>query len=172
MIQVIRRVFAVSFVALCLGAPGATAAEPQGEKGEFPMIPTIAFTSTRANPIPLPGEFALEIYLMDADGTNVRRLTDDTSAEAFAALSPDGKGKIVFDSNRARLPNEPANTSDLFLMNKFGEDQTYLTRGSGASWSPDSKGLAYQRSASATGLPDHPGEPPTRCPAPTGREHG
>jgi TolB protein len=155
MIQILRRVIAVSFAALCLSAPGAGAQDPVGTSAEFPMIPTIAFSSTRDG-------VGLEIYLMDADGTNVRRLTDDTSGEAFAALSPDGKGKIVFDSNRARLPGEPVNTSDLFLMNKFGEDQTYLTRGSGASWSPNSKGLAYQRSASATGLPDHPGERPTR----------
>jgi TolB protein len=162
MVRRLALCFGISFVALFLGVSAASGESPEGNKGEFPLISTIAFTSTRANPIPLPGEFALEIYLMDADGTNVRRLTEDTSAEAFAALSPDGKGKIIFDSNRARLPTEPANTSDLFLMNQFGEDQTYLTRGSGASWSPDSKGLAYQRSASATGLPDNPGQPPTR----------
>jgi hypothetical protein len=29
---------------------------------------------------------------MDADCTNVRRLTENTDGEAFAALSPDGKG--------------------------------------------------------------------------------
>jgi TolB protein len=159
MIRRLALCFGISFVALFLGVSAASGEGPEGNKGEFPLISTIAFTSTRANPIPLPGEFALEIYLMDADGTNVRRLTEDTSAEAFAALSPDGKGRIVFDSNRARLPGEPVNTSDLFLMNKFGEDQTYLTRGSGASWSPDSKGITYQRSASGTGLPTRPGEP-------------
>jgi TolB protein len=140
----------------------AEAAEacPQHESPCFPMIPTIAFTSTRHDPTIPQGE-ALEIYLMDADGTNVRRLTENTDGEAFPALSPDGKGKVVFDSNRARLPTEPLNTSDLFIMNQFGGDQTYLTRGSGASWSPDSKAIAYQRSASGTGLPtrSEPGAP-------------
>jgi TolB protein len=121
-------------------------------------VSMIAFTSTRHNPTVPVGQ-ALEIHLMDADGANVRRLTDNSDGEAFAALSPDGKGRIVFDSNRARLPGEPLNTSDLFIMNQFGEDQTYLTRGSGASWSPDSKAIAYQRSASGTGLPTRPGEP-------------
>src|SRR5262245_61539993 len=92
---------------------------PQHESPCFPMIPTIAFTSTRHDPT-VPAGQALEIYLMDAEGTNVRRLTDNTDGEAFAALSPDGKGRIVFDSNRARLPGEPGNTSDLFIMNRFG----------------------------------------------------
>jgi hypothetical protein len=64
--------FAASFVALCLSAPAAGTDPEEG----FPMISTIAFTSTRDNPT-LFGP-ALEIYLMDADGTNVRRLTERT----------------------------------------------------------------------------------------------
>jgi hypothetical protein len=94
--------FAASFVALCLSVPAA-GTDPEGG---FPMISTIAFTSTRDNPT-LFGP-ALEIYLMDADGTNVRRLTENTTGEAFAALSPDGKGKtssIATDSScRRSLP--------------------------------------------------------------------
>jgi len=128
---------------------------PPHESPCFPLVSTIAFTSTRQDPS-IPVGQALEIYLMNADGTNVRRLTDNTDGEAFAALSPDGKGKIIFDSNRARLPDEPGNTSDLFIMNKFGGEQTYLTRGSGATWSPDSHAIAYQRSASGHGLPMRP----------------
>src|SRR5262245_48645074 len=89
---------------------------------------TIAFASTRDRPSVPRGQSGLEIYLMDADGTNVRRLTDNLDGEAFPALSPDGKGKIVFDSNRARLPGEPVNTSDLFIMNQFGGEPRYLTR--------------------------------------------
>jgi len=128
---------------------------PQHESPCFPLVSTIAFTSTRQDPS-APLDQALEIYLMDADGTNVRRLTENTDGEAFAALSPDGKGKIIFDSNRARGPDEPVNTSDLFIMDKFGGEQTYLTRGSGATWSPDSHAIAYQRSASGHGLPMRP----------------
>ena len=156
MIRHLAQCIAVSLAVVCLSAPAASG-DPK-EKEEFPPISTIAFASTRHDPT-VPAGTALEIYLMDADGTNVRRLTENTDGEAFPALSPDGKGRIVFDSNRLRLPTEPGNTSDLFLMNKFGEDQTYLTRGSGASWSPNSKGIAYQRSASLLGLPVRPGEP-------------
>ena len=82
----------------------------------------------------------LEIYLMNPDGTDARRLTTTApdAASVFAILSPDGK-KIVFDSNRFRLPPpaEPINTSDLFVMNTDGTEQTFLTRGSSATWSSE-----------------------------------
>ena len=43
---------------------------------EWGLASTIAFTSTRDDPTnPNPG-LAAEIYLMDGDGTNPRRLTD------------------------------------------------------------------------------------------------
>jgi Tol biopolymer transport system component len=111
----------------------------------------IAFTSTRDNPTltPLLGG---EIYLMDEEGTNVLRLTENASGEAFANLSPDGK-RIIFDSNRLRAEGEPLNTSDLFLMKTDGREQTVLTRGSSATWSPDGHRIAFHRSASGTALP-------------------
>jgi Tol biopolymer transport system component len=129
-------------------------------------ISTMVFSSTRANPVlGVPGE---EIFSMNADGTNVRRLTFPTNAQRIdanfgGALSQDGKGRIVFDSNRNRAAGEPLNTSDLFLMNQDGTQQTLLTRGSSATWSPNGKRIAFHRSASGTGLPikDDPGAPTT-----------
>jgi Tol biopolymer transport system component len=46
-------------------------------------------------------------------------------------------------------------------MNRFGEDQTFLSRGSSASWAPDSKAIAYHRSASLTGRTIAPTQPGT-----------
>jgi TolB protein len=117
----------------------------------FSPVSTIAFSSTRDNPTGNP-LLAGEIYLMNPDGTNPRRLTENTDGDAFAALSPDGK-KIVFDSNRNRAEGEPLNIGSLFLMSTDGTEQTLLTRGSSATWSPDSKNIAFHASASGTGSP-------------------
>jgi TolB protein len=125
-------------------------------KSEFALESTIAFASSRDNPVLNPFMHdATEIYLMNPDGTNLRRLTDNAATEGFPALSPDGK-KIVFDSNRNRAEGEPVNTSDLFVMNTKGEEQTFLIRGSSATWSPDSKNITFHASASGLGLPIKP----------------
>ena len=92
---------------------------------------------------------------MDGDGTNPRRLTENTAFDGFPALSPDGS-KVVFDSNRRRAEGEPFNTSDLFVMNTDGTEQTLLIRGSSATWSPDGKQIAFHASASGTGRPIKP----------------
>ncbi len=121
---------------------------------------TIAFVSTRHDPTadptvdPQHALLAAEIYLMDGDGTNPRRLTENTAFDGFPSLSPDGR-RIVFDSNRRRAEGEgePFNTSDLFVMNADGTGQTLVTRGSSATWSPDGKQIAFHASASGTGRP-------------------
>jgi TolB protein len=135
----------------CLAGGGAGLSN-----SEFTLESMIVFTSTRDNPVPNPLLVgATEIYLMSPDGSNLQRLTDNTATDAFAAFSPDGK-KIVFDSNRNRAEGEPFNTSDLFVMNTDGSEQMFLTRGSSATWSPDSKNIAFHASASGTGLPTRP----------------
>jgi len=118
----------------------------------------IAFVSTRHDPTldtAADAQRALlgaEIYLMDGDGTNLLRLTENHYFDCFPALSPDGS-RVVFDSNRLRIGGEPFNTSDLFVMNVDGSGQTPLVRGSSATWSPDGKRIAFHASASGTGQP-------------------
>src|SRR5262249_57885445 len=98
------------------------------------LRPAIAFMSTRDN--------NAEIYLIDPDGTNPRRLTNNASGEAFPVLSPDGK-KIVFDSNR--VAGADTTISDLFVMDVAEAldgalgGESHLVRGSSAPWSPDGK---------------------------------
>src|SRR5258708_2343450 len=79
---------------------------------------TIASESNRHDTVGNPG-LTLDIYLMDVDEngmplSDARQLVG-TDSDDLPALSPDGKGRIVFDSNRARAAGEPINTSDLFL---------------------------------------------------------
>ena len=148
--KVIQKIF-VSLTGGLAAFLTVTTAQSQGP--EFQLVSTIAFTSSRDDPTnPFPVVAAGEIYLMNPDGTNLMRLTDNMVGDFFPALSPDGK-KILFDSTRLRLPDEPRNTSDLFLMNTDGTEQTYLIRGSSATWSPDNKNIAFHASASGTGLP-------------------
>jgi TolB protein len=161
-----RKVMLIALAALMLlmvpgglrAAVGATSGSEQGpdtcDPARLPctsLVPTIAFSSTRDDPTGNP-VLAAEIYLMNTDGTNPRRLTQNGDGDAMAALSPDGK-KIAFDSNRDRIEGEPINTSRLFLMNTDGTDQMLLTRGSSAAWSPDGKSIAFHASASGTGSP-------------------
>jgi Tol biopolymer transport system component len=127
------------------------------------VVSTIAFTSTRNNPTasnPRDLLNAAEVYLMDYLGngqfSEPRRVAENLQG-AFPTLSPDGKGKIVFDSNRRRVLGERFNVSDLFLMNHDGTEETFLTRGGSPTWSPvgphgkASKMIAFHASASGTG---------------------
>jgi TolB protein len=137
----------VSSVATVGGARGAVSPCNNGNPPGFHLESTVAFSSTRDNPT--GGANAAEIYLMNPDASNPRRLTDNLSADGFPNLSPDGK-RIVFDSDRL---SGRVNVSDLFLMNADGSGQTFLTRGSSATWSPDCKNIAFHASASGTGTP-------------------
>jgi Tol biopolymer transport system component len=119
-----------------------------GRAATLGMASTIVFTSTRDDPTANPN-FAAEIYRMNGDGTNPRRLTENSDGEAFAALSPDGR-KIVFNSNRDRA-EAPLNPETLYVMNPEGGEQTRLVRGSSGTWSPDSRNIAFHASASGTG---------------------
>ena len=142
---------------------------PNQASQQFELRSTIAFTSNRHNPTGagLPGSNPRdrllnsgEIYLMDGDGANQRRVTNNVSGDGFPTLSPDGK-KILFDSNRLGHVTPPACEStfptcthadnwDLFVMNGDGSDQQHLTRGASSTWAPDGKHIAYHASATGT----------------------
>ncbi|HXW06720.1 MAG TPA: hypothetical protein VD833_15905 [Vicinamibacterales bacterium] len=140
-----RKLVITSFGFVALASPQAPV---------FPLESAIAFVSTRDSPATDPF-VAAEIYLMDGTGNNARRVTFNDDGDGFPALSPNGK-KIVFDSNRLRSDGEPPNTSDIFVMDVDGSGQTFVARGSSASWSPDSKWVAFHASASGNGLPIKP----------------
>ena len=109
----------------------------------------IAFASNMDAPVACPGtartvacEPYTEIYVMDVDGSNVTRLTDNAALDIFPMFSPDG-AKIAFNSRR------DGNT-ELYVMNTDGSEQTRLTNRPGGdsqpSWSPDGRKIAWRSS--------------------------
>jgi Tol biopolymer transport system component len=69
-----------------------------------------------------------EIYLMNTDGTDQKRLTFNTVFDGEPSFSSDG-GKIVFTSTRD-------GNAEIYVMNTDGSNQKQLTN-SGSNSEPD-----------------------------------
>jgi dipeptidyl aminopeptidase/acylaminoacyl peptidase len=88
---------------------------------------------------------AFELFVVAADGSNLRQLTRDPSRlEEFPAWSPDGR-RLAFASTAGE-------NGDLRLMNADGTGVVSLTEGSendnAPSWSPDGSKLVFVRDGS------------------------
>ncbi len=100
----------------------------------------IAFSSTIDGPLPPHGTFG-DIYVMDADGSNRIRLTNDPAGDVSPFWSPDGT-KIGF--TRAI-----GNDFEVWVMDADGSNQINLTNHpardgiAGACWSPDGGKIAF-----------------------------
>src|SRR5262249_47227731 len=92
-----------------------------------------------------------DIWLVDADGSNPRRLTVNVARDFSPRFSPDGKW-IAFTSNRT-------GNNDVFIMPSTGGEPKQLTWFSGADealgWTPDGKGVVISsaRGSNAWGSP-------------------
>ena len=106
----------------------------------------IAFSSSRAHPHVIQGWFTSEIYVMDADGNNPQRLTNNGHDDYSPSWSPDGK-RIIFSSEMAGHFKGGQTTHEIYVMDTDGGNQQRLTENLFndwyPSWSPDGKRIAF-----------------------------
>ena len=92
-----------------------------------------------------------EIYVMNADGSEQKRLTYSQYADSQPRISPDGK-RIVFVSQREL-------NFEIYMMGIDGSDQRNISRASRSSefdpsWSPDGKQIVFSSSRGGEGTQD------------------
>ncbi len=99
----------------------------------------IAFVSER--------DGSREIYVMSADGTNLRRLTNNRANDRDPAWSPDGM-RVAFYSDRE-------GNADIYVMGADGSGLRNLTNHPAndyhPTWSPDGKRLAFNSDREGSG---------------------
>jgi Tol biopolymer transport system component len=102
------------------------------ELGWTPDGKQISFTSLRDN--------NWDVYLMNADGSSLTRLTDNAANDSYPSWSPDGQ-RLAFGSNRS-------GKFQIYFANRDGSDQRQITNDSEGenafpTWSPDGKKIAF-----------------------------
>lgn len=101
------------------------------EEIEFPSPPKIAFSSDR--------DGNEEIYIMNGDGTEQTRITNNPASDGGPDWSPD-RSKIAFVSDRD-------GNEEIYTMNADGTNPTRLTNNNvkdeSPAWSPDGTKIAF-----------------------------
>ena len=117
--RAVNRIIAGIFIALAAAALSGCFPNMMGQQQQ---------QSVKTDPIYSPNGLKIafisthdgdpEIFLMNADGTGLKKLTDNTAVDAAPSWSPDG-GKIVFTSDRS-------GAFELYRMNADGSRQEMI----------------------------------------------
>jgi TolB protein len=87
------------------------------------------------------GLWGAVIYVIDADRTNLTRLSPEGAYDATPAWSPDGR-RIAFENRRHNMSG-----GHIFVMNADGTNRVQLTSNRqpnwSPAWSPDGRRIAY-----------------------------
>jgi Tol biopolymer transport system component len=105
----------------------------------------IVFTSDR--------EGSANLYLMKADGTDVRRLTREMGGDISAKWSPDGK-RIAFSRSGALMVMSADGSDAVRLFEPEPEKTAALCRAGSffGDWSPDGQRLVYYAASVSRGI--------------------
>jgi Tol biopolymer transport system component len=137
-----------------------TASQPEGSDAAGNSGPSwspdgkqIVYTGTGDNVVEDPT--LEEIYVMDGDGGNVKRLTENSAPDFSPAWSPDGK-QIVFSRGSGLQAESPS--AAIYVMDPDGSDQKELYRAKDVllvtpDWSPDGKQIAFTEVSYPAGIP-------------------
>jgi TolB protein len=96
-----------------------------------------------------------EIYVVDADGNGLRRLTHNWKSDGAAMWSPDGRKILFLRSNWVGADV----SGDVYVMNADGTAERNLTRSvthpfatdTAAAWSPDGQKIVFVSGRTRTG---------------------
>ena len=140
--------FAATSVFAQQGAPTGAAVDPTADeqkalnalKGK--LEGAIVWATSRANS-------HHDIWIMNADGTNPRALTQGDNVDWFPRISPDGSTVLFNRSKGGWVPENDANYPekwDLWMVDISGENaRKVVDNATWGTWRPDGKSIVFSR---------------------------
>ena len=102
----------------------------------------IVFTARRAGHFKKDFDLTTEIYVMDADGGNEQKLTENRRNDYSPSWSPDGKRIVFWSDRKGDFLNY-----EIYVMDTDGGNEQKLTENRvddwQPSWSPDGEQIAF-----------------------------